>query len=78
MRHLALEIGKEFTTRLNEDQHTDDLTDLALVLVPFFLKHNAEADAIDLLSEVEMIEQIAEYLNENTFSKVCAYIVRYA
>src|ERR1051326_5862503 len=76
MRHLALENGQEFQTRLNDEKSTDDLTDLAVALVPYFLKHNAEADAVDILSELEMIEQIVEYLDENTFSRVCLYMVR--
>ncbi|KAF2143830.1 uncharacterized protein K452DRAFT_224638 [Aplosporella prunicola CBS 121167] len=75
MRHLALEIGQEFQNRLNDDKPADDLTDLALTLVPFFLKHNAEADVVDILSELEMIEQIVEYLDENTFSRVALYMV---
>jgi 26S proteasome regulatory subunit N1 len=77
MRHLALEIGREFQNRLNDDKSTDDITDLALTLVPFFLKHNAEADAVDILSELEMIEQIEQYLDEDTYSRVCLYMVRY-
>jgi len=75
MRHLALEIGREFQKRLNDDQSTDDITDLALSLVPFFLKHNAEADAVDILSELEMIGDIEKYLDENTYSRVCLYMV---
>ncbi|OCL08601.1 26S proteasome non-ATPase-like protein regulatory subunit 2 [Glonium stellatum] len=75
MRHLALEIGREFQNRLNDDKATDDITDLALTLVPFFLKHNAEADAVDILSELEMIEQIEQHLDEDTYSRVCLYMV---
>ncbi|KAJ9644691.1 proteasome regulatory particle base subunit [Coniosporium apollinis] len=75
MRHLALEIGQEFQNRMNEDKPTEELTDLALTLVPFFLKHNAEADAVDILSELEMIEQIVQYLDENTYPRVCLYMV---
>lgn len=77
MRHLALEIGREFQSRLNDDKATDDITDLALTLVPFFLKHNAEADAVDILSELEMIESIEEHLDENIYSRVCLYMIRY-
>jgi 26S proteasome regulatory subunit N1 len=76
MRHLALEIGDEYQDRLNDDKPTDELTDLAMALVPFFLKHNAEADAVDILSELEMIEQIVQYLDENTYARVCLYMVR--
>ncbi|KAF2121132.1 26S proteasome non-ATPase-like protein regulatory subunit 2 [Lophiotrema nucula] len=74
MRHLALEIGREFQNRLNDDKGTDDITDLALTLVPFFLKHNAEGDAVDILSELEMIDQIEQHLDENTYSRVCLYM----
>ena len=76
MRHLALEIGAEYQNRLNDDKPTDDVTDLASTLVPFFLKHNAEADAVDILSELEMIDQIEQYVDENTYSRVALYMVR--
>ena len=76
MRHLALEIGEEFQQRLNEDQSTDELGELALTLVPFFLKNNQEADAVDILSELEMIEQLVEYLDKDTYARVCLYMVR--
>lgn len=77
MRHLALEIGREFSNRLNDDKPTEDLVELALTLVPFFLKHNAEADAVDILSELEMIEQIPQYLDKETYQRVCLYMIRY-
>ena len=75
MRHLALEIGDEREKRLDEEQDTSDLTNLALSLVPFFLSHNAEADAVDILSELEMIESIKDQLDENTYARVCLYMV---
>ena len=49
MRHLALEIGSEYQNRMEKDADTDDINDLTRVLVPFFLSHNAEADAVVLL-----------------------------
>jgi 26S proteasome regulatory subunit N1 len=75
MRHLALEIGQEYEKRMDEDADTDDLLALAHELVPFFLKHNAEADAVDILSELEDIENIPKYLDENTYSRVGLYMV---
>lgn len=75
IRHLALEIGQEYQNRLTEEKDVGDLTDLALSLIPYFLSHNAEADAVDLLSELEMIEEITRFLDENTFSRVCLYMV---
>ncbi|KAF2703609.1 26S proteasome non-ATPase-like protein regulatory subunit 2 [Pleomassaria siparia CBS 279.74] len=75
MRHLSLEIGREFQKRLNDDKSVDDITDLALTLVPFFLKHNAEGDAVDILSELEMIDQIVKFLDKDTYARVCLYMV---
>lgn len=74
MRHLALEIGQDYQKRLNEDKDPDELTALALNLVPFFLSNNAEADAVDILSELEMIEQLEKHVDENTYSRVCLYM----
>ncbi|KIV93938.1 hypothetical protein PV10_05110 [Exophiala mesophila] len=75
IRHLALEIGQEYQNRLTDEREVGDLTELALSLVPYFLSHNADADAVDLLSELEMIEEIPRFLDENTFSRVCLYMV---
>jgi 26S proteasome regulatory subunit N1 len=75
IRHLALEIGQEYQNRLTDDKEVQDLVDLAISLVPYFLSHNAEADAVDLLSELEMIEEIPRFLDENNFSRVCLYMV---
>ena len=77
VRHLAAEIGKEYDELL-EEQTTGDIEQirqLAISLVPYFLKHNAEAEAVDLLLEVEAIEEIIEHLDESTYSRVCLYIV---
>lgn len=74
-RHLALELGEVYTQRLTEEQSYQDLIDLALVLVPLFLKSNAEADAVDLMSELEIIEDLPKFLDKDTFPRVCLYMV---
>ncbi|KAG5922286.1 proteasome regulatory particle base subunit [Claviceps africana] len=75
VRHLALEIGEVYGKRITADEPTAELIDLALVLVPQFIKSNAEADAVDLMSELEIIEQIPKFVDENTYSRVCLYMV---
>ncbi|CZT45375.1 26S proteasome regulatory subunit RPN1 [Rhynchosporium secalis] len=74
-RHLALELGEVYTKRLTADEPYKDLIDLALVLVPLFLKSNAEADAVDLMSELEIIEDIPKFLDKDTYTRVCLYMV---
>ncbi|KAJ8609795.1 hypothetical protein MRB53_038944 [Persea americana] len=75
MRHLALEIGQEIQIRYTAEESYQDLIDLAFTIVPFFLKHNAEADAVDLLSELEMIDEISAFVEEDTFERVCLYMI---
>lgn len=76
MRHLALEIGEAYQESLGaEDDSTKKLVQLSLKIVPFFLKHNAEADAVDLLLEIESIDKLPEYIDENTYARVCLYMV---
>jgi 26S proteasome regulatory subunit N1 len=74
-RHLALELGEVYTKRLTADEPYQELIDLALVLVPLFLKSNAEADAVDLMSELEIIEDIPKFLDNDTYPRVCLYMV---
>ncbi|KAI9758231.1 MAG: proteasome regulatory particle base subunit [Lichina confinis] len=75
VRHLALEIGQEYQKRIADDKPCQDLIDLARSLVPFFLSHNAEADAVDILSDLEIIEEIPQFLDENNYQRVCLYMV---
>ncbi|RFU32860.1 hypothetical protein B7463_g3444, partial [Scytalidium lignicola] len=77
-RHLALEIGEVYNKRVTAEEPYQDLIDLALVLVPLFLKSNAEADAVDLLSEIEIIEEISKFLDEDTYPRACLYMVSMA
>lgn len=75
IRHLALEIGQDYQKRMTDEEDPQDLIDLARSLVPYFLSHNAEADAVDILSELERIQEIPQYLNENTYPRVCLYML---
>lgn len=75
VRHLALEIGQDYQRRMTDDEDAQDLVELARTLVPYFLSHNAEADAVDILSELERIQEIPQYLDDNTYPRVCLYMV---
>lgn len=80
VRHLAAELGEEYNSRIGDDdthEHSvDKLRALAMELVDFFLGHNAEADAVDLLLELEVIDQIQGAVDEKTYPRVCQYMVK--
>lgn len=75
VRHLSLEIGQDYQRRMEDNADVEDLNGLAKLLVPYFLSHNAEADAVDILSELEKIQEIPQYLDENNYGRVCLYMV---
>ena len=78
-RHLAAEIEEEYASRTESPSSAHitpaDLHALALRLVPFLLSHNGEADAVDLLLELESISSILHFVDENTFARVCLYMM---
>ncbi|KAI0982896.1 hypothetical protein GJ496_009510 [Pomphorhynchus laevis] len=50
------------------------LMELANVVVPYFLAHNSEADAVDLLGDFENLELIEKHCEEDNFSRVALYM----
>ncbi|OCF58861.1 26S proteasome regulatory subunit N1 [Kwoniella mangroviensis CBS 10435] len=90
VRHLAAELGEEYNSNYASELDadlggvekpeglkytTEQLKALSLELVTFFLKHNAEADAVDILLELENIHEIVELTDDKNFERVCRYMV---
>jgi 26S proteasome regulatory subunit N1 len=75
LRHLSLEIGDQYEADLDLGNPKDDLVKLSEIIVPYFLKHNAEAEAVDLLLEIEEVEKLCKYVDKNTYKRVCTYMV---
>lgn len=54
----------------------DDLRALAKQCAVFLLGHNAEPDAVDLLEELEIVDEITQLVDDNTYGRVCQYMIR--
>jgi 26S proteasome regulatory subunit N1 len=67
----------EYNELVEKEASTEQVVKLATEIVPFFLKHNAEADACDLLLELERISLLTTLVDKDTFERVCLYIIRY-
>ncbi|KAL2920257.1 proteasome regulatory particle base subunit [Polyrhizophydium stewartii] len=74
VRHLAAELIAEYVALSEAEESTEHLLAQALEIVPFFLKHNAEADACDLLLDLEALDHLAGFVDKDTFKRVCLYI----
>uniref|UniRef100_A0A673WGJ9 26S proteasome non-ATPase regulatory subunit 2 n=1 Tax=Salmo trutta TaxID=8032 RepID=A0A673WGJ9_SALTR len=75
VRHLAGEVAKEWQ-EVEESDKTQQETLLKLVkeIVPYNMAHNAEHEACDLLMEVEKLEMLELYIDDNAYAKVCLYL----
>ena len=75
IRSLCSDIGQEYNERLDKELPTNDLTDLVKIIVPYLIKQHCESDAIDLLIEVDCINDIKDFINENNYKKICLYLL---
>jgi 26S proteasome regulatory subunit N1 len=84
VRSLAGEISEEYAQRVldsGEDEvECSDLLVLVDDILPFQMKHNAEAEAVDLLMEVRQLPKLLEpdIVDDRNFERVCLYLVRCA
>jgi len=86
VRSLAGEIGQEYNDRVikgadpDQDGPFKDLLGMVDVIVPFNISHNAEAEAVDLLIEVQRLKKILESdgIDEKNYRRVCLYLIKTA
>jgi len=75
IRALCGDIAKEYNNRLDEGTSVDDLYELVKIIIPFLIKEHCENDVIDLLIEVEKLNDMLEFVNENNYKKICLYLL---
>jgi len=74
VRHLAGEVVQEYNGEEGEAARAGLVT-LAKLIVPSQMKHHAEAEACDLLMEVEQLDTLQQYVDESAYNRVCLYLV---
>nr|XP_022908061.1 26S proteasome non-ATPase regulatory subunit 2 [Onthophagus taurus] len=78
VRHLAGEIAAEWNEIVGDTEFEQELKErlvlLAKEIVPYNMAHNAEAEACDLLMEIERLDLLEHYVDENVFQRVCLYL----
>ena len=57
-------------------QSVDELFKLATEIVPYFMAHNAETDACDLLMEIDKLDYLLNVVEATTYQRVCIYLTR--
>ena len=85
VRSLSGEVSEEYNLRSMEspaedDADVDDLMELVDDMIPFQMQHNAEAEAVDLLIEVQQLKKLVEspVVDARNYERVCLYLLRCA
>ncbi|KAK8743712.1 hypothetical protein OTU49_001226 [Cherax quadricarinatus] len=77
VRHLAGDIAQEWETLgEDDDARRAELISEAHVIVPYHMQHNAEAEACDLLMEMEQLDLLTsqDYVDKDAYHRVCLYL----
>jgi hypothetical protein len=84
VRSLAGEIGQEYNQRVldgsdpDDDESFADLLKMVHVIAPFHITHNAEAEAIDLLIEVQRLKILLsmDAVDDKNYERICLYLLK--
>lgn len=75
VRHLSGEIAVEWQSDGCTEEQKNKLLSLVKEIIPYNMSHNAEAEAADLLMEIEKLELLEQYIdNDDVCSRVCLYL----
>jgi len=75
LRCLAGQIGQDYESRIQADQSVLEINQLVDQIIPEFINHNEEPEAVDLLLEVERLGALIEFTNPNNYERVCNYLL---
>lgn len=77
-RHLSGEIAQEWDEIPFEGEEGKarraQLSALVAQIIPYQMTHNAEAEACDLLMEIEQLEMLEQHVDEAAHNRVCLYL----
>ena len=74
LRALSGLIGKLYIKKIEENGDTSSILKLVDTIVPQFINHNEEPEAVDLMMETETLHKLSEFCNERNFDRVCRYL----
>lgn len=75
LRCLAGQIGSEYQSLIEKDESVDLILGLVDQIIPQFINHNEEPEAVDLMIEVERLSKLADFCNKNNYERVCTYLL---
>lgn len=75
VRSLSGDIAAEWASRAETEEPTEDLLPLIENILQFNMAHNGEAEACDLLLEVEQLAMLHPFVEKANCDRVCQYLI---
>jgi len=70
------ELKPEPSSPADVAERRDKLLEMVYQIVPYLMQHNAEAEACDVLMEIERLDLLQQYVDRTAFPRVCLYLRR--
>ena len=74
LRTLSGHIGVHYNKLVEQGEDVDELYKLVDIIVPQFIDHNEEPEAVDLMMETESLDKLHKFCNARNFDRVCRYL----
>lgn len=75
LRTLAGQIGIEYDKRVEKGTSVEDIYTIVDIIIPHFIDHNEEPEAVDLMMETERLDKLINFTNERNYDRVCLYLL---
>ncbi|KAK0398473.1 hypothetical protein QR680_002605 [Steinernema hermaphroditum] len=75
VRHLSMEMSDEWKAAAENPSRREELLSLVRHIVGYNMKHNGEVEACDLLTEIDRLDLLLEYVEEVDHGRVCMYLL---
>ena len=75
VRTVSGEITSEFLIRIEEERPYEDLLRLTTIVVKHLINNNNESEAIDLLIEMDLVDDIKDHCSDATYKRICKYLL---
>lgn len=74
LRSMAGQLGLEYNKRVEKSESYDEIYKIVDIIIPHFIDHNEEPEAVDLMMETESLEKLIQFTNERNYERVCRYL----
>jgi 26S proteasome regulatory subunit N1 len=74
LRALSGQIGVQYDKRVAAGEDTENLLQLVDIIVPEFINHNEEPEAVDLMMETERLGKLNGFCSARNYARVCRYL----